>query len=94
MTQVQLQPQFTTHPECATGVITLEIAETMIQRGMLTHEGARYLFPPKAWALLPKEELELNPTELSAGEHHDSQSVSHRCLAAIGRLFRRCCCDR
>jgi hypothetical protein len=54
MTQVQLPPRFQSHPEVAAGAITLDQAAMMIRRGWLTHDGARFLLPPRAWALLPK----------------------------------------
>jgi hypothetical protein len=54
MTQVQLPPQFTAHPEVAAGAITIDQAVMMIRRGWLTYEGACYLLPPRAWPLLPK----------------------------------------
>jgi hypothetical protein len=54
MTQVQLPPKFTAHPEVAAGAITLDQAVMMIHRGWLTHDGARFLLPPRAWALLPQ----------------------------------------
>jgi hypothetical protein len=47
-------PNFTNHPECATALITLEDAKQLIDRGWLTIEGARMIFPVKAWPLLPK----------------------------------------
>jgi hypothetical protein len=53
MNTVQL-PNFKNHPECAAGAITLDQAAMMIERGWLTHDGARFLLPPRAWALLPK----------------------------------------
>lgn len=54
MTQAQLPPQFQSHPECAAGAITLDQAAMMIERGWLTHDGAHFLLPPRAWDLLPK----------------------------------------
>jgi hypothetical protein len=54
MTQAQLPPRFQSHPECAAGSITLDQAAMMIERGWLTHDVARFLLPPRAWALLPK----------------------------------------
>jgi hypothetical protein len=54
MTQAQLPPRFQSHPECAAGAITLDQAAMMIHKGWLTHDGARFLLPPRAWALLPK----------------------------------------
>jgi hypothetical protein len=53
MNTLQL-PNFKNHPECAAGAITLDQAAMMIERGWLTHDGARFLLPPRAWALLPK----------------------------------------
>jgi hypothetical protein len=53
MNTLQL-PNFKNHPECAAGAITLDQAAMMIRRGWLTHDGARFLLPPRAWALLPK----------------------------------------
>jgi hypothetical protein len=47
-------PQFKSHPECSVGVMTLEDARFLIAQGSLTIEGARYLFPRRAWDLLPK----------------------------------------
>lgn len=45
---------FKNHPECATGLMTLEDAKFLIDRGWLTIEGAKMIFPVKAWHLLPK----------------------------------------
>jgi hypothetical protein len=47
-------PNFKNHPECAIGLMTLETAKFLIDRGCLTIEGARFIFPVKAWPLLPK----------------------------------------
>jgi hypothetical protein len=47
-------PKFQNHPECAVGVMTLENAKFLIDRGWLTIEGAQMIFPVKAWPLLPK----------------------------------------
>lgn len=47
-------PNFKNHPECAIGLMTLETAKFLIDRGCLTIEGARLIFPVKAWPLLPK----------------------------------------
>jgi hypothetical protein len=53
MTPVQLLPKFQPHPEGAAGAITLDQAVMMIHRGWLTHKGACYLLPPRAWPYLP-----------------------------------------
>ncbi|HEY9826768.1 MAG TPA: hypothetical protein V6D19_15105 [Stenomitos sp.] len=53
MCELQL-PQFQSHPECAAGLITVDQAIALIQRGWLTLEGAQYLLPPRAWVLLPQ----------------------------------------
>jgi hypothetical protein len=53
MQTIQL-PQFKSHPECAVGVMTLDDAWLLITQGNLTIEGAKYLFPEKAWDFLPK----------------------------------------
>jgi hypothetical protein len=58
MTQVQLPPKFTAHPEVAAGIITLDQALMMIESRNLTYEGACYLLPPSAWSLLPQPEQE------------------------------------
>jgi hypothetical protein len=55
MTQVQLPPKFTAHPEVAAGTITLDQAVMMIHRGWLTIEGACYLLPARAWPYLPQQ---------------------------------------
>lgn len=47
-------PNFKNHPECATALMTLEDAKFLINRGWLTIEGARLIFPVKSWSLLPK----------------------------------------
>lgn len=52
--QVQLPPTPTKHPENAAGSITIDQAIFMIKAGMLSLEGAYYLFPPYVWPLLPK----------------------------------------
>jgi hypothetical protein len=54
MTQVQLPPKFTAHPEVASGAITLDQAVMMIERGWLTYEGGCYLLPARAWPYLPQ----------------------------------------
>jgi hypothetical protein len=54
MLEVQLPTKFQPHPEQATGIITLDQAAMMIRSGDLSHEGARFLLPPRAWELLPK----------------------------------------
>ncbi|HEY9824443.1 MAG TPA: hypothetical protein V6D19_03285 [Stenomitos sp.] len=48
MTSIQL-PKFTSHPECAAGLITCEDAQFLIAQGWLTLEGAQYLLPKTAW---------------------------------------------
>jgi hypothetical protein len=48
MASIQL-PKFAAHPECATGVITLEDAQFLIRQGWLTLEGAQYLLPRGIW---------------------------------------------
>lgn len=53
MQTIQL-PRFQSHPECSVGVMTLDDAWLLITQGNLTIEGAKYLFPKKAWDLLPK----------------------------------------
>jgi hypothetical protein len=45
---------FKNHPECSVGLMTLETAKFLIDRGCLTIEGARFIFPIKAWPLLPQ----------------------------------------
>jgi hypothetical protein len=54
MTQVQLPPKFQPHPEVAAGAITLDQAIMLIEWGWLSYEGACYVLPPRAWALLPQ----------------------------------------
>jgi hypothetical protein len=94
MTKVQLPPQFQSHPECAAGIVTIDQAIVMIERGMLTHDGARYLFPPKVWILLPQKP-ELDNTEpLAEGENNDSRSISRKRRSYFGWLFCRCRHDR
>jgi hypothetical protein len=63
MTQVQLPPRFQSHPEVAAGVITLDQAAMMIERGWLTYDGARFLLPPRAWPYLPKPAPQSAQTE-------------------------------
>jgi hypothetical protein len=62
MNTVQL-PNFKNHPECAAGVITLDQAAMMIERGWLTYDGARFLLPPRAWPYLPKPAPQSAQTE-------------------------------
>jgi hypothetical protein len=94
MTKVQLPPQFQSHPECAAGIVTIDQAIVMIERGMLTHDGARYLFPPKVWNLLPQQ-LELDNTEpLAQGRNHDFQPVSRKRNFGLGWLLHRSGHDR
>ncbi len=61
MTQVQLPPKFTAHPEVAAGAITLDQAAMMIRRGWLTYEGACYLLPARAWPYLPQPDEAMQP---------------------------------
>jgi hypothetical protein len=54
MSTIQL-PQFQSSPESSVGLMTLDDAWFLITQGWLTVEGARYLFPEKAWNLLPQK---------------------------------------
>jgi hypothetical protein len=94
MSKVQLPPQFQHHPECAAGVVTIDQAIVMIERGMLTHEGARYLFPPKVWSLLPKK-LEFDTVgPFAHREINNSRSISRNRRFHFDWLLRRCRRDR
>jgi hypothetical protein len=61
--QVKLPPKFQPHPECAAGILTLDQAAMMIRMGWLTHEGAQFVLPPRAWPLLPQPEQEQAVTQ-------------------------------
>jgi hypothetical protein len=54
MSTIQL-PQFQSAPESSVGLMTLDDAWILITKGWLTVEGAQYLFPEKAWDLLPQK---------------------------------------
>jgi hypothetical protein len=54
MSTIQL-PQFQSSPENSVGLMTLDDAWLLITKGWLTVEGAQYLFPEKAWDLLPQK---------------------------------------
>jgi hypothetical protein len=92
MTQVQLPPQFQSHPECAAGIVTIDQAIEMINRGWLTYEGARWMFPPKVWVLLPQEPG-LDKTELFR-ENHDSRPLPRKRRFGFGWLLDRSHSDR
>jgi hypothetical protein len=62
MTQLKLA-KFTSRPECAVAVMTLDDAWFLITRGLLDIDGARYLFPKDAWEFLPQKQ-NLAPTRL------------------------------
>jgi hypothetical protein len=51
MARLQLA-KFSSHPECAIGIMTLEDAKYLIIQGWLTVEGAKYLLPRNSWDLL------------------------------------------
>jgi hypothetical protein len=53
MNTLQL-PNFKNHPECATALITIKDARHFINRGWLTIEAARHIFPERVWHLLPQ----------------------------------------
>jgi hypothetical protein len=55
MTQLKLA-KFTSRPECAVAVMTLDDAWFLITQGLLDIEGARYLFPRDAWEFLPQKQ--------------------------------------
>jgi hypothetical protein len=65
MQTIQL-PRFQSHPECAVGVMTLDDAWLLITQGNLTIEGAKYLFPEKAWDFLPKAQPRQRATKAAA----------------------------
>jgi hypothetical protein len=65
MTQIQLPPKFKSHPECAAGIITIEQAKFMIDKGWLSLEGARFLLPPQIWFMLPKSKPRNNQAKRS-----------------------------
>jgi hypothetical protein len=62
MTQLKLA-KFTSRPECAVAVMTLDDAWFLITQGLLDIDGARYLFPKDAWEFLPQKQ-KLAPTRL------------------------------
>jgi hypothetical protein len=62
MTQLKLA-KFTSRPECAVAVMTLDDAWFLITQGLLDIDGARYLFPKDAWEFLPQKQ-NLAPTRL------------------------------
>ena len=53
MNTVQL-PNFKNHPEQATALMTIKDARHFINRGWLTIEAARHIFPERVWYLLPQ----------------------------------------
>jgi hypothetical protein len=53
MTTLQL-PNFKNDPKCATALMTIKDARHFINRGWLTIEAARYIFPERVWYLLPQ----------------------------------------
>ena len=55
MTQLKLA-KFTSRPECAVAVMTLDDAWFLITQGLLDIDGARYLFPKDAWEFLPQKQ--------------------------------------
>lgn len=59
MSVIQL-PRFESHPECSVGLMTLDDAWRLITQGQLTIEGAKTIFPEKAWVYLPQSQ----PTEV------------------------------
>ena len=62
MTQLKLA-KFTSRPECAVAVMTLDDAWFLITQGLLDIDGARYLFAKDAWEFLPQKQ-NLAPTRL------------------------------
>ena len=53
MNTLQL-PNFKNHPEHATALMTIKDARHFINRGWLTIEAARQIFPERVWHLLPQ----------------------------------------
>ena len=53
MNTIQL-PNFKNHPEHATALMTIKDAKNFINRGWLTIEAARHIFPKRVWHLLPQ----------------------------------------
>ncbi|MGB8701868.1 MAG: hypothetical protein WCD18_20830 [Thermosynechococcaceae cyanobacterium] len=51
MSQLQLA-RFQPHPECASGLMTLDDARFLLSQGWLTIEGARYMLPKVDWERL------------------------------------------
>jgi hypothetical protein len=92
MTQVQLPPKFQPHPEVAAGAITLNQAVMMIRRGWLTHDGARFLLPPRAWPYLPQPEPQQAQAEQPKrfGLIHSIKNWSKQYARATANSARAC----
>jgi hypothetical protein len=65
MTQLKLA-KFTSCPERAVGLMTLDDAWFLISQGLLDIEGAKYLFPRNAWEFLPQKQ---NPAKQNPAPH-------------------------
>jgi hypothetical protein len=49
-------PCFESYPECSVGLMTLDDAWRLITQGQLTIEGAKSIFPERAWVYLPQSQ--------------------------------------
>lgn len=48
----ELPPPFTNHPENAVGILNVEQANFLIERGYLTEDGARFILPVRCWEFI------------------------------------------